>query len=258
MDNVIIDSPERIEDDIEGFKLDCIDDESNYTAAKLKLCRDPEHHRPLVFYSQELIRPFKEEQDPFSKRHIVKVFTPSNIEAVGDETLQKKFEDSILAHKKCIPDYRPLTDIHSQKMSLFMDDDTATFLEDSGIRISGLTDDFLSIETVSATPFMEEVGEDASRLKSRLSELRSRYLLVKEQMVDEFSIPCEPKTLSDDAFDTMLANEKVSDRLVQTYLALKEQVQQIQSQLGEVENAIFSETAAKIKLPSLKKEVTLI
>ena len=82
-ENVIIDTPERLEDDIEDFKLDCVDEEKNYTAAKIKLCRDPEDDTPRIFYSQELARNFKDPQDKFGKRHLIKVFTPENITAVA-------------------------------------------------------------------------------------------------------------------------------------------------------------------------------
>ena len=58
-ENVIIDIPERLEDDIEDWKLDCVDEEKNYTAAKIKLTRDPEDDTPRIFYSQELSRNFK-------------------------------------------------------------------------------------------------------------------------------------------------------------------------------------------------------
>ncbi len=37
MDNVIIDMPERIGDDIKDFMIDTVEDEKNYTVAKIKL-----------------------------------------------------------------------------------------------------------------------------------------------------------------------------------------------------------------------------
>ena len=77
--NLVIDFPERIEDDLEDFKLDNLDEESNYTAAKIKVTRDPETDSPIVFYSQELSRNFKDTSDKFGKRHIIKAFTPANI-----------------------------------------------------------------------------------------------------------------------------------------------------------------------------------
>ena len=97
--NVVIDIPDRIDQDIEDFKLDAIDDEKNYTASRIKLCRDPENEKPILFYSQELSRNFKNPNDPFSKRHIIKTFTPENIEAVADVTVEHKFKDTLLAHK---------------------------------------------------------------------------------------------------------------------------------------------------------------
>ncbi len=116
--NVVIDRPDRLEDEIEGFKLDAVDEEKNYTAARLRLCRDPENRQPVLFFSQELSRNFKDPQDPFSKRHLIKVFTPGQFQAAADEAITGKFQDTILAHKGKIPDYSPLTDIHSSRMNL--------------------------------------------------------------------------------------------------------------------------------------------
>ncbi len=252
MENIVIDRPERIEDDIEDFKLDAVDDEKNYTVAKIKLCRDPQNHTPLLFYSQELARNFKDESDPFGKRHLIKVFTPSNHEAAADSVLERKFNDTILAHKPRIQDYSPLSDIHSQKMNLFMDDTTATFLSDIGVNVDGLGEDFQSIESVSASPFMEDISYDASRLKSELRDLRGRFILLKEQMAQDFKNQyVDPKTLTDEEFDTLLSQEKVSQKYIQTYLALKEQIARLESQIGEVSSAIFSETSSKIRLPKL-------
>ena len=89
MKNVILDIPERIEDQIDVFKLDAVDEEKNYTAAKVKLCREPDTNKPIVFYSQELARNFKNPKDPFGKRHLIKVFTPSNITAVADNSCSR-------------------------------------------------------------------------------------------------------------------------------------------------------------------------
>ncbi len=102
--NVVIDRPDRLEDEIEGFKLDAVDGEQNYTATRLRLCRDPENHNPVLFYSQGLSRNFKDPQDPFGKRHLIKVFTPGQFQAAADEAITGKFQDTILAHKGKIPD----------------------------------------------------------------------------------------------------------------------------------------------------------
>tara|TARA_B100001105_G_scaffold250178_1_gene238125 strand:- start:550 stop:1089 length:540 start_codon:yes stop_codon:yes gene_type:complete len=170
--NVVIDIPDRIDQDIEDFKLDAIDDEKNYTASRIKLCRDPENEKPILFYSQELSRNFKNPNDPFSKRHIIKTFTPENIEAVADVTVEHKFKDTLLAHKDFVWDYNPLSDIHSGSMNLFMDEDTAGFMEDVGIRTDGMAEDFQSLESVEATPFMEDISLDATRLKNDLKDFQ--------------------------------------------------------------------------------------
>ena len=255
--NVIIDVPERIDQDIEDFKIDAIDDEKNYTASRIKLCRDPEDEKPILFYSQELSRNFKNPNDPFTKRHIIKTFTADNAEAVADVTVEHKFKDTLLAHKDFVWDYNPLSDIHSGSMNLFMDEDTAGFLEDIGVRTDGMAEDFQSLESVEATPFMEDISLDATKLKNELKDLRGRMWIIKDQMSDEFSDWIEPKTLTDDEFDEKLVTEKVSEGLVQTYLSLKEQISQLKAKLGEVNMTVFEETKSKIKLPKIIEERSL-
>ena len=255
--NVIIDIPERIDQDIEDFKIDAIDDEKNYTASRIKLCRDPEDEKPILFYSQELSRNFKNPNDPFTKRHIIKTFTADNAEAVADVTVEHKFKDTLLAHKDFVWDYNPLSDIHSESMSLFMDEDTAGFLEDIGVRTDGMAEDFQSLESVSATPFMEEVSLDSTRLKNQLKDLRGRMWIIKDQMADEFLEYVDPRSFTDGEFDEKLVTEKVSEGLVQTYLSLKEQISQLKAKLGEVNMAVFEETKSKIKLPKIIEERSL-
>ena len=121
MNNVVIDYPQRLEDEIEGFRLDAGDDEKNYTAARLRLCRDSKEGNPVLFYTQELSRNFKDPRDSFGKRHLIKVFTPGRFQAAADEVITGKFQDTLLAHKGKIPDYSPLSDIHSTRMNLFID-----------------------------------------------------------------------------------------------------------------------------------------
>ena len=255
--NVIIDVPERIDQDIEDFKIDAIDDEKNYTASRIKLCRDPEDESPILFYSQELSRNFKNPNDPFTKRHIIKTFTADNAEAVADVTVEHKFKDTLLAHKDFVWDYNPLSDIHSGSMNLFMDETTAGFLEDIGVRTGGMAQDFQSLESVEATPFMEDVSLDATRLKNELKDLRGRMWIIKDQMAFEFDLWVDVKTLTDDAFEECLAVETVSQGLVQTYLALKEQIEALKSKLGEVNKTVFEETKSKITLPKLIKETSI-
>jgi hypothetical protein len=255
--NVIIDVPERIDQDIEDFKIDAIDDEKNYTASRIKLCRDPEDESPILFYSQELSRNFKNPNDPFTKRHIIKTFTADNAEAVADVTVEHKFKDTLLAHKDFVWDYNPLSDIHSGSMNLFLDETTAGFLEDIGVRTEGMAEDFQSLESVEATPFMEEVSLDSTRLKNELKDLRGRLWIVKDEMASEFDLWVDVKTLTDDAFEECLAVETVSQGLVQTYLSLKEQIDALKAKLGEVNMSVFSETKSKIKLPKIIEERSL-
>ncbi len=253
-DNVVIDTPARLDEDIEDFKIDAVDDEKNFTVSRVKLCREPDSDKPILFYTQELSRNFKNPHNPFGKRHVIKAFTPSNFTAVVDETLQRKYQDVILAHKPAIKDYSPLTDIHSQQMNLFLDEDNAVFLADIGINVDGLGEDFQSIESVSATPFMEEVAVDVSKLKTELAQLRNSYRNIKHQMADEFKDDINPDLISDDEFAEQLTKENIPTALVKSYLSIKEQINQLQNKLGEVSDAVFSETSAKIKLPG--KEIS--
>jgi len=249
MDNIVIDTPARLDEDIEDFKIDAVDDEKNFTVSRVKLCREPDSDKPILFYTQELSRNFRCPRDPFGKRQIIKAFTPSNFEAVADTTLEKKFTDTILAHKASIEDYSPLTDIHSQKMNLFLDEDTAVFLEDVGVRVDGFSEDFQSIESVAASPFMEEIAVDAAMLKRELFEFRRDLVVVKQQMANEFKEYLDPNLSTEDEFSEALSRENVSTVLVKSYLSTKENIKGLESQLGEVSNAVFKETAAKIKLP---------
>ena len=257
-ENFVIDLPERIDDRIEDFKLGAAEDEKNFTAAKIKLCREPETDKPLLFYSQELIRNFKDPHDPFGKRHLIKVFTPSNHQAVADTSLESKFKDTVLAHKEKIVDYSPLTDIHSHDMNLFIDEDTAQFMDDVGINVDGMGEDFQSIESVSASPFHEEVSYDAMELKKELHSLEGRLSDVKRMMADEFEEYADPQLLTDGEFNERLAKENISSSLTQDYLIVKEKMERVKTQLGELSSAVFSEISTIIKLPNameLKEEL---
>ena len=248
-DNFVIDSPERIDDRIEDFRLSAAEDEKNYTTAKIKLCREPETDKPLLFYSQELVRNFKDLYDPFSKRHLIKVFTPSNHQAVADTSLEGKFKDTVLAHKDQILDYSPLTDIHSHDMNLFIDEDTAQFMDDVGINVEGMGEDFQSIESVSASPFHEEVSYDAMELKRELHLLEERLSDVKRMMAEEFDEYADPHLLTGEEFNERLAKENISSSLSQDYLMAKEKIERVKSQLGELSSAVFKEVSTIIKLP---------
>ena len=45
------------------------------------------------------------------------------------------------------------------------------YLSDIGVNVDGLDEDFTGIETVSATPFMEELAGDTARIKNHLFSL---------------------------------------------------------------------------------------
>ena len=254
MENLIINTPEKIDGEIEDFRLESLEDEKNFTAAKIKVCRDPEEQKPIVFYSQELIRNFKDPRDPLGRRQIIKAFAPGSIEAAADTALEQKFKDTILAFKPRVEDYNPLSDIHSQKMNLFMDEDTATFLSDVGVNIDGLGEDFQGIESVSASPFMEEVSCDAAKLKAELRELKGKYSLVKQEMAKELRNSPELIGLTDEEFAERIARDNVSPALVQSYLNLREQISSLESRLGEVSSIVFTETRSRIRLPSILED----
>ena len=249
-ENFVIDTPDRIDDQIEDFKLGAAEEEKNYTTAKIKLCREPETDRPLLFYSQELVRNFKDPFDTFSKRHLIKVFTPTNHQAVADTSLEGKFKDTVLAHKDQILDYSPLTDIHSHDMNLFIDEDTAQYMDDVGLNVEGMGEDFQSIESVSASPFHEEISYDTMELKKELHLLERRLLEVKKMMADEFEEYTDPQLLTDGEFNERLANENISSSLSQDYLIVMEKIESLRSRLGELSSAVFKEVSTIIKLPN--------
>ena len=254
MDQLVINTPERIDDDIENFRLDRLDEKDNYTVTQVKLCRKAEDGSSLLFYSQDFSRNFRDRNDPLGSKRILKVFTPANHGAVADETLTHKFQDTVLAFKKQIPDYSPLSDVHSDKMKLFMDESTAQFVSDIGINVDGLGQDFSEMESVTATPFMEDVSISASSLKSELELLKEKLLLLKGQIADSFDEYLDPATVGDDEFACRMALERVPDGLVQKYLEVSEEIQSVKSKLGEVNQVVFSETSSRIKLPARIKQ----
>lgn len=247
--NVVIDDPQRLEDEIEGFKLDAVDDEKNYTAARLRLCRDSQQGEPVLFYTQELSRNFKDPRDSFGNRHLIKVFTPGRFQAAADEVITGKFQDTLLAHKGQIPDYSPMTDIHSTRMNLFLDAPTAQFLEDEGVRIDGLSEDFDGIESVSATPFMDAVAHDASLIKKEVAHLKGKLAFLKDDMADHLG-DINVRHASEDVFAEALARTpKMPAELMQSYLSIRERLSKLEGDLGHVQSTIFQETAPKIRLP---------
>ena len=245
MDKIIVDKPERLEEDIADFKIDAVEAEKNFTTARIRVCRNPETESPVIFYSQELNRNFKNPSDLFGKRFLLKAFNSTNALASADVALERKFKDTVLAHKSVITDYSPLTDIHSDAMGLFVDEDTAMFLSDVGINVDGLGEDFLGIESVTATPYMEEVAVDVGKLKSERCSLNEDLARVKEQIKREIG------QVNDNlSFEELLASHRVSDALVQQYLSLCERIGRIQKQLGQASDVVFSETKTRIRLPA--------
>ena len=253
-DCVVIDTPERIMQDTEEFRLDCLDREKNFTLAKLKLTRDPETEEPRLFYSQQLIRNFKNDDDPLNRKMFIKAFTPSNVDACYDTTLDQKYTDSLLAYKPVIHDYNPLSDIHSQEMRLFMDDETATFLSDSDVSIDALKEDFLGIESVSATPYHVDLGYDTSRLKQELSGHISKMASLKIEMQKQFSNGMNLTDLNNEEFERIIANNHSSSGLVQTYLSLKDRIDSIKSRIGILNEELITDTRLQVRLPRLRSD----
>ncbi len=249
MDNIVINKPEKLDSEIEDFKIEAVEESKNFTASRIRLCRDPESEEPVIFYTQELIRNFKNPHDPFGRRWVLKTFSPENAMAAADVTLERKLTDSILAHKPQIPDYSPLTDIHSNEMGLFLDEDTAVYLSDVGINVDGLGEDFSGIETIPATPFMEEVAYDAGKLKCELMDLRSELRKVQQAILDEIGDQRELASIPAELFDLILAEHRISDALVQKLLGVKSRISTLEVQLGQASSVVFSETVTRIHLP---------
>lgn len=248
MQNVIINTPSRIDDNIENFKLEAIADSKNYTASRITLIHDDD--KPILFYSHKLSRSYRDPNDSFNGKEIIKAFTPSNFKAVADIVLENKFTDTILAHKDHIRDYSPLTDIHSNKMNLFMDEDTAVFMSDIGVNVKGLGEDFQSMESVASTPYMEDVSRGASELKHELNDLKIKHNELKEAMSDEFVEYINPESLTDDEFSERLAMETIPDYLLQQYLSVTDEIRILKSKIGQVNREVFNETKQIIKLPA--------
>ena len=101
---------------------------------------------------------------------------------------------------------------------------------------------------------MENIAQDAKKLKAELNELKRSYDVLKEQMADEFSEYVDPNTMSDEEFSEKLAYEKVSNVLIKSYLSLTEKITKLESQLGQVNSTVFIETTSRIKLPGLLKD----
>lgn len=253
-DCVVIDTPERIQQDVEEFRLDCLDREKNFTLAKLKLTRDPETEEPRLFYSQQLIRNFKDDDDPLTRKMFIKAYTPSNVSAAYDTTLDQKYTDSLLAYKPIIHDYNPLSDIHSQEMRLFLDDETATFLSDSDVSIDALKEDFLGIESVNATPYHVDLGYDTTKLKNELSSHMSKMASLKMEMQNEFSNGVNLAGLNNKEFERVIANNYMSTGLVQTYLSLKDRINSIKSRIGELNEELITDTRLHVRLPRLRSD----
>jgi len=253
-DCVVIDTPERLSQDVEEFRIDCLDREKNFTLSKLKLTRDPETEEPRLFYSQQLIRNFKDDTDPLNRKMFIKAFTPSNVDAAYDATLDQKYTDSLLAYKPVIHDYNPLSDIHSHDMRLFLDDETATFLSDSDVSIDALKEDFLGIESVDATPHHVDLGHDSSRLKQELSGHISKMTSLKIEMQKDFSNGVNLARLSDEEFERIIANNHSSSGLSQTYLSLKDRIDSIRARIGELNEELITDTRLQVRLPRLRSD----
>ncbi|MBC8198416.1 MAG: hypothetical protein H8E60_11100 [Candidatus Marinimicrobia bacterium] len=253
---LIIHTPEKIGEEIDDFKLDSFEDGNNFTSSRIKLTRDIDTDTPTLWYSQELIRNHKCPTDEFGSRQILKPFTSSNMEASVDETLTNKFKDTVLGFKKTVSDYAPLTDINSNSMKLFIDEDTAQFMDDVGVNIEGLDDDFTEMESVSASAFMEDVSKDATKIKEELSFIESRFEKIKESIAYEFEKYQNPHNMSEIEFTQRMTQENIPQKYIQEYLSLNEQLKQLKHKLGIVEREVYSETSRFIKLPQYIEEKT--
>jgi len=157
-----------------------------------------------------------------------------------------------MAHLHSFVNIRTFRCVHNigySSMGLFLDEDTAVYLSDVGINVEGLGEDFTGIETVSATPFMEEVAFDAGKLKSELGTMRNELRKVQQAVVDEIGIERDSISFTDESFDLLLAEHRISNALVQKLLELKSRISSLESQLGQASSVVFSETVTRIHLP---------
>jgi len=60
--------------------------------------------------------------------------------------------------------------------------------------------------------------------------------------------------VSEEVFDRALAQEKVPQGYIQTYLVLRERIRALESEVGKVNTAVFAETSTHIRLPKLLEE----
>ena len=86
-------------------------------------------------------------------------------------------------------------------------------------------------------------------LKKELHSLEERLSDVKKMMADEFEEYTDPQLLTDSEFKERLAKENISSNLSHKDLILKEKIERVRSQLGELSSAVFSEVSTIIKLP---------
>ena len=68
-------------------------------------------------------------------------------------------------------------------------------------------------------------------------------------MADEFEEYADPQLHTESECNERLANENISSSLSQEYLTVKEKIERVKSQLGELSSAVFSEVSTLIKLP---------
>lgn len=251
---LVIHTPDKLDQEIEEFKLDSFDEGKNLTSARIKLTRDLETEEPVLWYSQELVRNFRDPTDAYATRHILKPYTSSNIEAAADETLSNKYQDTVLGYKKIVPDYAPLTDIRSDSMKLYVDEHSAQFLSDVGVNVEGLGEDFTEMESVSATGFMEDISKDATKIKEELTFVESMMKGLKDKIAHEFEEYVDPEKLSDEEFTLRMSNENIPEHFVQRYLQLCEQLKELNNKLGLVNREVYQETSRLIKLPTQLQE----
>ena len=64
----------------------------------------------------------------------------------------------------------------------------------------------------------------------------------------------DPQLVTEEVFDRALAQEKVPQGYIQTYLVLRERIRALESEVGQVNTAVFAETATHIRLPKLLEE----
>ena len=135
-----------------------------------------------------------------------------------------------------------------------MDEETATFMSDMDVSVDALKEDFLGIESVSATPYHVDLGYDVTKLKRELFVHKTKMASLKIEMQKGIRNGIDLTDLNDDEFESLVANHEISSGLVQTYLSLKERINSIKARIAELNEELITDTRLQVRLPRLRSD----